>query len=102
METLMSKPVKDRKKIIYALFGREPVGLRIIKAIKDIEKEGKKARLIEIRKKGIPSVSLHCRLPYLLDSGIVVVGYSDPNKMGRMDTYYKVNRDYEWVAKLTE
>jgi hypothetical protein len=104
MERFKSKPLEDREKILYTIFGtmKESVGIRVIKAIEEIEKEGKKAKFNEICKKVRSPASVNRYLPELIDLDVIMVGYSQPTKTGRKDTYYKVNKDYKWIIDLTE
>ncbi len=104
MERFKSKPLEDREKILYTIFGtgKEGFGIQILKAIKETEKEGEKARFNRISKKvGSPS-SVNRYLPELIDLDVIIVEYSQPTKTGRKDTYYKVNKDYDWIIGLTE
>ena len=104
MERFKSKPVEDRKKILYMMFGtgKESFGIRIIKAIEEIEKEGKKASFSKISKRVDSPASVNRHLPELIDLDVITVEYSQPTKTGRKDTYYRVNRDYDWIVDLIE
>jgi hypothetical protein len=104
MERFKSKPPEDREKILYTIFGtmKESVGIKVVKAIEEIEKEGKRAKFSEICKKVNSPASVARYLPELIDLDVIKVEYSQPTKTGRKDTYYKVNKDYDWIIGLTE
>lgn len=99
MERFKSKDVKDREEILYNLFGngKASVGIRIVKTIKDIEKEGKKPIIREMMRRGLSPTSLEKYIPRLTDLGVIIECYPDPT---RKYPQYKVNSDYDWIIDL--
>jgi DNA-binding transcriptional ArsR family regulator len=79
--------------------GKESVGIKIVKTLKDIEREGKKPFIREMMRRGLSPTSLSKYIPKLTDLGIIIENYPDPTKK---HPQYKVNSDYDWIIDLIE